>query len=235
MLTITNLDVFYGDVQVLRRVSLEVKEGEIVALVGANGAGKTTTLKCVSGLVPSRRGEIVFKGERIDTAAPHRIVELGLIHVPEGRKIFPEMTVLENLEMGAYSSRAKAYRRESMEMVFDLFPRLAERKMQKAGTMSGGEQQMLALGRALMTRPSLLMLDEPSLGLAPLIVENIFNVVQRINKEQGTPILIVEQNVTHTLKMAHRGYVIENGEITLTGTGAELLTSPEMRKAYLGM
>ncbi len=235
MLTVRQLDVAYGDVQALRDVGLEVREGEIVALVGANGAGKTTTLKTISGLLQPHAGEILFEGRRIDRAPPHVIVELGLIHVPEGRKVFPELTVFENLELGSYIARAKARRRQTLDEVFELFPRLAERRAQKAGTMSGGEQQMLALGRALMALPRLLMLDEPSLGLAPVVVEQIFRVVETVSRERRLPVLIVEQNVSHALRMASRGYVIENGAIVLEDTGAALLANPEMKKAYLGL
>ncbi|MGQ9675525.1 MAG: ABC transporter ATP-binding protein [Chloroflexota bacterium] len=235
MLTVKHLDVSYGDVQVLRRISLEVREGEIVALVGANSAGKTTTLKTVSGLLKPNSGEIQFEGQRIDRRAPHKIVEIGLVHVPEGRKIFGNLTVFENLEMGAFVPRAQAQWRERLRLVFDLFPRLEERHNQKAGTLSGGEQQMLAIGRALMVDPRLLMLDEPSLGLAPLVVEQIFKAIEQVNRDRGTPILIVEQNVTHALRMATRAYVIENGEIVLEGTGAELLANPDMKRAYLGL
>ncbi|MGE5263683.1 MAG: ABC transporter ATP-binding protein [Acidobacteriota bacterium] len=234
MLTVDGLDVFYEDTQVLRQVSFHVNAGEIIALVGANGAGKTTTLKTVSGLVRSRAGRIEFDGARIERLPAHKIVEIGLVQVPEGRKIFPSMTVRENLELGSFTRRAKLKRRASMEWVFDLLPRLKERQAQSAGTLSGGEQQMLAIGRALMARPKLLMLDEPSLGLAPLVVKNIFDTVRRVN-EQGMTVLIVEQNVSHTLAMAHRGYVLENGQIVLDGKGKELLSNEEMKRAYLGM
>jgi branched-chain amino acid transport system ATP-binding protein len=235
LLKVNQLDVFYGDVQALRGVSLEVGEREVVALIGANGAGKTTTLKTISGLLKPLTGEVVFDGKPIGRAPPHEIVSAGLVHVPEGRKVFPRMTVLENLELGALVPHAKARRRQTLEMVLEMFPRLQERRSQLAGTMSGGEQQMLALGRALMALPRLLMLDEPSLGLAPLIVEQILRAVEAVNREQGLPILIVEQNVSHALRMSSRGYVIENGEIMLEGPGHELLANPEMKKAYLGM
>jgi branched-chain amino acid transport system ATP-binding protein len=235
LLAVRDLDVFYGDVQVLRGVTLEVREGEIVSLVGGNGAGKTTTLKTISGLLKPARGEVVFDGRRIGRAPPHDIVSAGLIQVPEGRKLFPRMTVLENLELGAIVPHARARRRETLEMVLGMFPRLRERRDQRAGTMSGGEQQMLALGRALMARPRLLMLDEPSLGLAPAIVEQMLRSVEAISREQGIPVLIVEQNVSHALRMANRGYVLENGEVVLEGSGAELLANPEMRRAYLGL
>lgn len=235
MLAVKGLDVYYGDVQALNAISFDVHEGEMVALIGANGAGKTTLLRTISGLLRPRRGEIFFAGPRIDHAAPHHIVAAGLAHVPEGRKLFPEMMVLENLEIGAMTPRAKANRRATLETVFSMFPRLAERKTQKAGTLSGGEQQMLALGRALMAQPRMLLLDEPSQGLAPLIVEQIFHVVETINREKQMAILIVEQNVTRTLKMVHRGYVIENGRIVLEGESAALLVNPDVKKAYLGL
>ncbi|MCL5951028.1 MAG: ABC transporter ATP-binding protein [Chloroflexi bacterium] len=234
MLTVEELSVAYDDVTVLRQVSFQVNPGEIIALVGANGAGKTTALRAISGLVHARAGRIRFNGARIEKMRPHHIVEAGLVHVPEGRKIFPSMTVRENLELGSFIRQARPKRRESMEWVFHLLPRLKEREAQVAGTMSGGEQQMLAIGRALMARPKLLMLDEPSLGLAPLIVRDIFNTVLTINA-QGVTVVIVEQNVSHTLAMAHRGYVLENGEIVLEGKGRELLSNEVMKKAYLGM
>ncbi len=235
MLAVSGLDVFYGDVQVLRGVTLAVGAGEIVALVGANGAGKTTILRTISGLLRPARGEVAFDGRRLGRAAPHEIVAAGLLQVPEGRKIFPRMTVLENLELGAFVPEARVRRRETLAMVVDLFPRLGERRRQMAGTLSGGEQQMLALGRALMARPRLLMLDEPSLGLAPLVVQQILRAIETINREQRLSILMVEQNVAHALRMASRGYVIENGRIVLEGTGAALLANPEMKKAYLGL
>lgn len=234
MLTVQNLDVAYDDAQVLRQVAFRVAAGEIVALLGANGAGKTTTLRTISGLVRARSGQIEFDGARIERWLPHRIVEAGLVHVPEGRKIFPSMTVRENLELGSFMRAAKLKRRDSMERVYNLLPRLKERETQAAGTLSGGEQQMLAIGRALMARPKLLMLDEPSLGLAPLVVRDIFNTVKTINAE-GVTVVIVEQNVSHTLAMANRGYVLENGRVVLEGAGQDLLTNAEMKKAYLGM
>jgi branched-chain amino acid transport system ATP-binding protein len=234
-LAVSNLDAGYGDVQVLRGVSVEVGAGEIVSLVGANGAGKTTTLRTISGLLRPRRGEVVFDGRRIDRASPHVIVAAGLVHVPEGRKIFPELTALENLQMGASVPHARKRREESLGRVLAMFPRLEERKHQRARTMSGGEQQMLAIARALMACPRLLMLDEPSLGLAPVIVEQILRAVRDINRDEGLPILIVEQHVSHALRMASRGYVIENGAIVLQGTGEALLQNPQMRKAYLGL
>ncbi len=233
LLKVENLSAGYGDVVVLRGVSLEVLEGQIVALIGANGAGKTTALRAISGLIKARRGSIFFEDQPIHTWTSHRIVDSGLIQVPEGRHLFPDMTVLENLEMGSFR-RGKNRRRQSIERVFHLFPRLEERKRQIAGTLSGGEQQMLAIGRALMTRPRLLMLDEPSLGLAPLLVQSIFNVIKEI-RESGTTVLIVEQNAVQTLGMADSGFVLENGEVALSGTGAELLKNEDIRMAYLGL
>jgi branched-chain amino acid transport system ATP-binding protein len=226
--------VGYGDVVVLRDISLQVNQGEIVALIGANGAGKTTTLKTVSALLRARSGQILFEGQPIQTWASHQIVKAGLVQVAEGRKLFPQLTVLENLQMGSFIRRAKRRRRQTLDQVFALFPRLAERRTQYAGTLSGGEQQMLAVGRALMALPKLLMLDEPSLGLAPLIVADIFQVVREISQD-GTTVLIVEQNAVQTLKMADRGYVLENGQIALSGTGSELLADKRIRTAYLGL
>lgn len=234
MLRIEKLTAGYGDVTILREVSLEVNEGEIVALIGANGAGKTTTINAISGLVDTRGGSILFEGNSVDGWPSHRIVKAGLVQVAEGRKLFPRLSVLENLEMGSFIREAKRHRSQSLEMVFDLFPRLAERSSQKAGTLSGGEQQMLAVARALMTRPRLLMLDEPSLGLAPLLVNDIFQAVQEINKE-GTTVLIVEQNAVKALEMCNRGYVLESGKIVLEGTGSELLGDERIRSAYLGL
>lgn len=235
MLTVEQIDVSYGDLQVLRGVSLAIHRGEIVALVGSNGAGKTTTLRAISGLLRPRHGQIIFEGRRIDLLPPHQIVELGIVQVPEGRRLFPAMSVLENLELGAYNARARSEKNHRLDLVFSLFPRLAERRKQLAGTMSGGEQQMLAIGRALMTAPRLLMLDEPSLGLAPLVTTQILDTIKRLNHEYGTTILLVEQNVAHALAMAHRAYVIENGSILLEGTGQELARDPAVRRAYLGL
>jgi branched-chain amino acid transport system ATP-binding protein len=234
LLTIENLSAGYEDVRVLHDVSLHVSQGEIVALIGANGAGKTTTLRTISGLLRPRAGSIRFEGQSIHSWPPHRIVEAGLVQVAEGRKLFPALTVLETLEMGSYIRRAKRQRAETLTQVFDLFPRMAERRTQFAGTLSGGEQQMLAISRALMACPKLLMLDEPSLGLAPMIVADIFRVVQEINQD-GTTILIVEQNAVQTLNMADRGCVLENGRVVLSGTGAELLQDERIRTAYLGL
>lgn len=234
LLEVDKINVFYGDLQALWDVSFEVHEGEKVVIVGANGAGKTTTLRTISGLLRPRSGEIRFMGQRIDRLPPHKIVELGIAHVPEGRRIFPRMTVLENLEMGAYIKRAREKFDDTLEWVFSIFPRLRERKNQIAGTMSGGERQMLAIARGLMSRPKLLMLDEPSLGLAPKLVLKVFEVIQRIG-EEGVTILLVEQNVRHALELADRGYVLETGRITLSGTGEELLNNEYVKKAYLGM
>ena len=233
MLRIEGLGAGYGDAQVLRGLTMEVRPGQIVALIGANGAGKTTTLKTVSGLLRPRQGEVLFEGEPIHTWPSHRIVASGLVQVPEGRHLFREMTVLENLELGAFR-RGKRRRSQTLKRVFELFPVLEERKGQFAGTLSGGERQMLAIGRALMTQPRLLMLDEPSLGLAPLVVLNIFEIIREI-REAGTTVLIVEQNAVQTLSMADWGYVLENGEIVLGGTGAELMENEQIRTAYLGL
>ena len=234
MLTLENLSVSYGDVQVLSDVSLQVNEGEIVALLGANGAGKTTTLKTISGLLRPRAGTIHFKNQPIHEWPAHRIVAAGLAQVAEGRKLFPHMSVLENLQLGSFISEAKRHRAETLAQVFELFPLLSERSTQMAGTLSGGEQQMLAIARALMIRPRLLMLDEPSLGLAPLIVIDIFRVVREIS-QNGTTVLIVEQNAVQALKLADRGYVLENGRIALSGDGADLLQDERIRAAYLGL
>ena len=234
MLEVRNLSVAYGDVRVLHGVSLRVGQGQIGSLVGANGAGKTTTLRAVSGLLPVLDGDVVFDGASITGLPPSRIVERGLAHVPEGRQLFTNMTVQENLEMGAYLPRAKAVMAETLAWVTGLFPRLGERRTQLAGTLSGGEQQMLAIGRALMSRPRLLILDEPSLGLAPIMVKTIFDAVTRINQE-GTTVLLVEQNLVQSLRLSHRGYVLETGRIVLEGTGSELLANPHTRKAFLGV
>jgi branched-chain amino acid transport system ATP-binding protein len=234
MLEVKNIDVSYGDLQVLWDVSFEVHEGEIVALVGANGAGKSTTLKTVSGLLRPNNGSIRFLDQHLNHIPAHKIIDHGIAHVPEGRRLFPEMSVRENLIMGALSSRAKAKRGETMEWIFGLFPRLREREKQLAGTLSGGEQQMCAVGRGLMALPRLIMFDEPSLGLAPILVADIFKIIQRIQQE-GVTVLIVEQNTKHTLEICHRGYVLENGRVVLTGTGQELLNNEHVRQAYLGI
>jgi branched-chain amino acid transport system ATP-binding protein len=234
LLRINSIDVGYGDVQVLHGMSMAVEEGEIVALVGANAAGKSTTINTISGLIRPRTGSIEFRGRRIDHMAPYDIVALGLIQVPEGRRLFPYMTVLENLELGAYSPDARRVRNKTLRTVMDMLPRLGERQSQLAGSLSGGEQQMLAIGRGLMALPQLLMLDEPSLGLAPLMVKQVLETVQEA-ASRGTTVLLVEQNVQHTLRLAHRGYVLENGRIVLDGTGGDLLVNPHLKKAYLGM
>jgi branched-chain amino acid transport system ATP-binding protein len=224
----------YGDVLAVRSMSLEVRPGECVALIGANGAGKTTTLRAITGLLPLRGGRVLFEGRSLAGLDPRQIVALGLAHVPEGRQVFPSLTVLENLEMGARTPAARAARDGSLEEVFALFPRLEDRQRQSAGTLSGGEQQMLAIGRGLMARPRLLLLDEPSLGLAPLAVRNIMEIVETVNR-RGTTILLVEQNVRRALGLCHRGYVVENGAVTLVGSREELLSSDHVRQAYLGM
>jgi branched-chain amino acid transport system ATP-binding protein len=234
MLEIDGLDFAYDDLHVLWGVDLAVKQGEIVTVVGANGAGKSTILRNVSRLVRPRRGTIRFLGEDLLHHPPHEVVALGLVQVPEARRIFPEMTVVENLRMGGYLPSVRADRARNMERVFALFPRLAERRGQLGGTMSGGEQQMLAIGRGLMANPRLLLLDEPSLGLSPLFVRNIFEIIQQINA-QGTTILLVEQNVYQSLRISHRAYVLESGRVVLSGTGAELLADAHVKKAFLGM
>jgi branched-chain amino acid transport system ATP-binding protein len=234
LLRVDGIEVGYGDLTAVRDVSLEVREGEAVALIGANGAGKTTTLRAVSGLLPLRRGRIEFQGQRLDGLTPAEIVARGIAHVPESRQLFPTMTVRENLELGARTRAARAGRGEMLERVFDLFPRLRERREQLAGTLSGGEQQMCAIGRGLMARPRLLMLDEPSLGLAPVLVKAIFEDLGRING-QGITVLLVEQNVLRSLHLAHRGYVLENGRMTLSGSRDELLASGYIKQAYLGL
>lgn len=234
MLKVEHLDVFYGDLQTLWDVSFEVKEGEIVVLLGANGAGKSTTLKAISSLLKPAKGSISFQGNRLDHMPSHKVIEFGVAHVPEGRRLFPEMTVEENLIIGSLTPEAKAKRKQTMERVYELFPRLLERRGQNAGTLSGGEQQMLAIGRGLMSLPKLLMFDEPSLGLAPILVMEIFRIVQMINKE-GVTVLLVEQNVKHTLAMCDRAYVLENGRITLSGTGDEFLHNDHVKEAYLGI
>jgi branched-chain amino acid transport system ATP-binding protein len=234
LLELQGVEVAYGDLPALRGVSVSVEGGETLSVVGANGAGKTTMLRAISGLMRPRAGHVLLDGERLDTLASHAIVARGVVQVPEGRKIFPSLTVLENLELGSYVAAAKARRREGLEHVFGLFPRLKERERQAAGTMSGGEQQMLAIGRALMARPRLLMLDEPSLGLAPLIVKEIFRIIGEINRS-GTTVLLVEQNTRQALALSRRGYVLENGRVVLEGSGAELLGNEHVKRAYLGM
>jgi len=235
MLELRNLQVYYGPLQALKDVSLTVGEGEIITLIGANGAGKSTTLMSISGLVPPRSGEALFLGEPLSRVSPDRIVALGISQVPEGRRIFPRLTVLENLEMGAYLRRDEPGVRSDLAHVFELFPILAQRKQQLGGTLSGGEQQMLAIARALMAKPRLLLLDEPSLGLAPLYVRLIFETIRRINAEAGTTIFLVEQNAHLALKIAHRGYVMENGRIVLEGSAERLRQDEAVRSAYLGL
>ena len=233
MLKINDLDIFYGGIHALKKINLEVKQGEIVTLIGANGAGKTSTLRALSSLEKPKNGEIIFNGENITGMAPHKLVAKGISHVPEGRKIFANLSVMENLELGAYLRKDKKAIEEDYEMVFEKFPRLKERLKQNAGTLSGGEQQMLAIGRALMNRPKMLLLDEPSMGLAPLVVNDIFDTIVEINKA-GTTILLVEQTANKALSIADRAYVLETGRITLQGTADELLHDDKVRAAYLG-
>jgi branched-chain amino acid transport system ATP-binding protein len=233
VLRIEHLDFSYGDLQVLWDLSLHVEKGEIVTVLGANGAGKSTTLKNVSRLVRPSRGSITFEDRDLGKLESHQVVELGVVQVPEGRRIFPEMTVLENLRMGSFVKATRPDRQRNIERAFSLFPRLAERQKQLGGTLSGGEQQMLAIGRGLMTNPRLLLLDEPSLGLSPLFVKNIFEIIREINR-QGTTILLVEQNVFQSLRISHRAYVLETGRVVLSGTGEELLGNEHVKKAFLG-
>lgn len=233
LLELKDVTARYGDVQVLWGVSLVVREGEIVTLVGANGAGKTTTLKAISGVVNATSGEILFGGENIENLPSHDIGALRIAHVPEGRRLFPMMSVKENLELGAVSREARKHRAETLEQVYTLFPKLKERDEQMAGTLSGGEQQMVAIGRGLMARPRLLMLDEPSLGLAPIIVREMFEIIRKLNSE-GITVMLVEQNVQQSLKLADRAYVLENGKVVLEGTGSALLGDERVREAYLG-
>lgn len=233
MLKIDNIDVYYGAIHALKGISLEVKEGEIVTLIGANGAGKSTTLRTISGLLKPKTGSITFLGQNIEGVRAHEIVKKGISQVPEGRRVFVEMTVMENLDLGAFVRKDKAGIQQDLKHVFELFPRLEERKNQSAGTLSGGEQQMLAMGRALMSRPKLLLLDEPSMGLAPLLIKEIFNIIVDINKS-GTTVLLVEQNANMALSIANRAYVLETGRITLSGSAKELAASEDVRKAYLG-
>ncbi len=233
MLEVKNLEVYYGVICALKGISFEVNEGEIVSLIGANGAGKTTMMQSVVGLIPKRSGTVIFDGQDISKTPCHKIVQLGMTQVPEGRRIFQELSVYENLMMGAYTVKDQQMFKTELDKIYDLFPRLAERRNQIAGTLSGGEQQMLAMSRALMINPKLLMLDEPSMGLAPILVDQIFDIIKQLHK-QGTTILLVEQNASKALEIADRAYVLETGTITTSGTGAELASSDEVRKAYLG-
>lgn len=234
MLRVQEISVFYGDIQALFNLHLQVEEGEIVTLLGSNGAGKTTTINAISGILHPRQGTIQFDGQVIHRMAPFRIVEFGLIQIPEGRMLFPDMTIFENLQMGSYSNRARENQQETLDWVFQLFPPLKERIAQLAGTLSGGEQQMLAIARGLMSKPKLLMLDEPSLGLAPLLVAELFRIVVEIN-QHGVAILLVEQNAIQALETAHRGYVLENGRIVLSGNASDLIQNDHVRVSYLGI
>jgi len=235
MLKLQNVETFYGNIQALKSISMEIAQGEIVTLIGANGAGKSTTLMSISGVVPPRAGEIRFEGRSINGMPPNAIVSMGISQVPEGRRIFPYLTVLENLDMGAFLRDDKTEIKSDLDYIFELFPILAERRHQAGGTLSGGEQQMLAISRALMARPRLLLLDEPSLGLAPLVVKRIFEIVKKINSENNTTVFLVEQNANLALKTAHRGYVMENGRIIMADAAANLLVNEDVRKAYLGI
>jgi len=234
MLSVSNLDLFYGDAQALDDVSLEIKQGEIVAIVGANGAGKTSLIRAIAGIEPSRSGKVLFKDEEITRLASHRICDLGIGQVAEGRQVFPTLSVLENLEVGAMLPRARRNARRTLDEVFAMFPKLAERRAQLAGTLSGGEQQMLAIGRCLMGAPELIMFDEPSLGLAPLVVQEVLHSIRVLNR-RGLTILLVEQNVAVSLRLSNRAYVLENGRIVMSGSGDELLHDDRVRQAYLGL
>jgi branched-chain amino acid transport system ATP-binding protein len=233
LLEVKDLEVYYGVICALKGISFEVNEGEIVSLIGANGAGKTTMMQSVVGIIPKRSGSVIFDGQDITKTPCHKIVQLGMTQVPEGRRIFQELSVYDNLVMGAYTVKNQQQFKEDLEKIFDKFPRLAERRNQIAGTLSGGEQQMLAMSRALMIRPKLLMLDEPSMGLAPILVDQIFEIIKELNAA-GTTILLVEQNASKALEISDRAYVLETGSVTLSGTGKELANSPEVQKAYLG-
>lgn len=235
MLKLDNIHTYYGNIQALKGISLEINEGEIITLIGANGAGKSTTLMSICGIVPSREGTVLFKGEKINNLSPDKIVTKGIIQVPEGRRIFPHLTVQENLDMGAFLRKDREQIKRDNDYIFELFPRLAERRTQAGGTLSGGEQQMLAISRALMGSPRVLLLDEPSLGLAPILVHLIFGIIKKINEEQKATIFLVEQNANQALKIAHRGYVMETGRITLADSAKNLLANDEVRRAYLGI
>ncbi|PLX63171.1 ABC transporter ATP-binding protein [Sedimenticola selenatireducens] len=234
MLELRNVDAYYGNIQALKGINLEVREGEIITLIGANGAGKSTTLMSISGIVPPRNGQVLYKGEPIHNVAPYKIVAMGICQVPEGRHIFPQLTVQENLDMGAFLRSDKRGIQKDLDYVFSLFPILDERRHQAGGNLSGGEQQMLAMSRALMARPDLLLLDEPSMGLAPLIIRQIFEIIKKINDENNTTIFLVEQNANQALHIADRGYVIENGSITISDDADKLLANQDVQKAYLG-
>jgi len=235
MLKLKDVHTYYGNIHALKGIDIEINKGEIISLIGANGAGKSTTLMTTCGIVPAKRGSVEFNGEDITHLGPDKIVALGVSQVPEGRRIFPYLTVAENLDMGAFLRNDKGEILNDLDYVYGLFPILAERKSQTGGTLSGGEQQMLAISRALMARPTVLLLDEPSLGLAPIIVKQIFDIIKKINKDNGTTIFIVEQNANLALKTSHRGYVMENGVITMSDTGATLLVNEDIKKAYLGI
>ncbi len=235
MLEITNIEAGYGNIAVLKNISISIKRGEIITLIGANGAGKSTILMTISGILACRSGEIVYQGERINGYKPDKIVQLGISQVPEGRHIFSQLTVQENLDMGAFLRKNRKETARDLDYVYSLFPILAERRSQLGGTLSGGEQQMLAMSRALLARPKLLLLDEPSMGLAPIIIQKIFRIIKAINKEQNTTVFLVEQNAHQALQIADRGYVLENGHITLSDSGNELMNNEEVRRAYLGI
>ena len=233
LLEVKDLQVFYGVIQAIKGISFEVNQGEIVTLIGANGAGKTTTMQSIMGLIKPRSGSVIYDGKEITGVSTHKIVGMGMTQVPEGRRVFSELTVYENLLMGAYTEKDRSKIKEDIEEIYTIFPRLGERKSQVAGTLSGGEQQMLAMGRAIMSHPKLLMLDEPSMGLSPVLVDQVFEIIKHFHKT-GTTILLVEQNANKSLAISDRAYVLENGRITVTGTGSELMASEEIRKAYLG-
>jgi branched-chain amino acid transport system ATP-binding protein len=235
MLELKNVYTYYGNIQALKGIDIQISEGEIITLIGANGAGKSTTLMSICGIVPPRSGEIHFMGQSLENLSPNKIVSMGISQVPEGRRIFPYLTVMENLDMGAFLRTDKGGIKQDIDYIFSLFPILAERSNQAGGTLSGGEQQMLAISRALMAKPRLLLMDEPSLGLAPIVVSRIFEIIKRINQESNTTIFLVEQNANLALKVAHRGYVMETGQITMTDTAEKLLSNEDVKKAYLGV
>lgn len=233
MLEVKDLEVYYGMIQAIKGISFEVNQGEVIALIGANGAGKTTTLQTITGMIPSKKGSITFNGVNITKVPGHKIVPMGMAHVPEGRRVFAQLSVLDNLKLGAYTRSDQKEIQESLQMVYRHFPRLEERKNQMAGTLSGGEQQMLAMGRALMSKPSIVLMDEPSMGLSPIFVTEIFSIIQEISKE-GTTVLLVEQNAKKALSIADRGYVLETGKIVLSGDAKDLMNDESIKKAYLG-